>query len=147
MSAFRGRTSRFSPVRLSRLRVSFVAVPTSSGGVERGGELAEGAALDLAHTLGAETELVAELAQGSLVAVVEAVAALQDHALAIRQAGQQGVQLLDLDRSRHALVFVFGHRIEQQLAEGADVGVVVAPGLFQRAGRALGCQEGVDLLE
>jgi hypothetical protein len=56
------------------------------------------------------------------------------------------VQLLGLDRREHVLVLVLRQRIGQQVAEGADVVLGPVDRLLQRARRALGRQQVVDLI-
>ena len=74
------------------------------------GELAQRPALDLAHALAADPEAVAQLAQGGLLAL-QAVARAQDLPLARGEAGQQRVQLANLDDGQDALVLVLRQRI------------------------------------
>jgi hypothetical protein len=117
----------------------------ADGATGRGGELAGGTLLDLAHALGAESHALADRAQ-PLGLAVDAVAGAQDIAFAIRQAGQQRQELLSDDRVEDSFVGVAGHRIGEQLAEAAQSAVLELDGLVERARAALGGQQVVDLV-
>ncbi len=120
------------------------------GGLAQRGELAhpaqaaERARLDLAHPLGRDAELAADLAQRGRLAAGDAVAQLDDLALALGQLVQRGVQRLGAERD---VDLVLGARPvgRQQVAERGVVLLAERP--VERRDGAGGVAQRAQLLD
>src|ERR1700710_2885804 len=87
-------------------------------------QLAERDLFDLPHALGADAELLAELAQRRL-APVEAEARADDRPLTLVEHREHAGQLLELELERDAIEGLRGTRVVEHLAE-RDAGILIA---------------------
>ena len=107
-------------------------------------EPAERARLDLAHALGRDAELAADLAQRRRLAAGDPVAQLDDLALALGQLAERGAQRLGAQRD---VDLVLGRRRvgRQQVAERGVLLLAERP--VERRDRARGVAQRVQLLD
>src|SRR6185436_4259043 len=101
--------------------------------------------LDLAHALAAEPDPFPDIAKRPLGAV-EAIARTKDHPLAVIEAAQQRADLLNLAVIQELLVGVGRERIDEQLAQLAELSSVTTDGLVERLRNPLQREHLRDLL-